>query len=83
MLYQALVKIHLKPGHSDPEGEMTARALKELLYPVKSVRVNKNYIILLESKSKSMAEARVEDMCKRLLANPTKDEYAIQVEKAR
>jgi phosphoribosylformylglycinamidine synthase PurS subunit len=83
MLYRALVEICLKPGHSDPEGETTSRALRELLYPVKSVGVNKNYIILLEAESKIVAEASVEDMCKRLLANPTKDNYAFQVEKAR
>ncbi len=82
MLYKARVEISLKPGHSDPEGKTTAHSLKELKYPVKTVGVSKIYTILLEAKSKNDAESRVEEMCRRLLANPTKDDYRFQVEAA-
>lgn len=82
MLYKARVEVSLKPGHSDPEGKTTARSLKELKYPVKTVGVSKMYTILLEAKSKDDAESRVEEMCRRLLANPTKDNYRFQVEGA-
>lgn len=83
MLYKARVEITLKPGHSDPEGETTTRSLRELGYPVKSVGVSKMYTIMLEANSKSDAEAKVEEMCKKLLANPTKDNYIFQVEEAK
>lgn len=82
MLYKARVEISLKPGHSDPEGETAARSLRELTYPVKSVAVSKVYTILLEAGSKNDAETKIEEMCKKLLANPTKDNYTYQVEKA-
>lgn len=82
MLYKARVEISLKPGHSDPEGETAARSLRELTYPVKSVAVSKVYTILLEAGSKNDAETKIEEMCKKLLANPTKDNYKYQVEKA-
>jgi phosphoribosylformylglycinamidine synthase len=83
MLYKARVEITLKPGHSDSEGETTTRSLRELGYQVKSVGVSKMYTVMLEANSKSDAEAKVEGMCKKLLANPTKDNYIFQVEEAK
>ncbi|MFP3985289.1 MAG: phosphoribosylformylglycinamidine synthase subunit PurS [Candidatus Bathyarchaeia archaeon] len=82
MLFKAKVEVSLKPGHSDPEGETTARSLKELNYPVKNVEVSKMYTIFLEAGSKTEAEAKVDEMCKKLLANPTKDNYTFQVEES-
>lgn len=83
MLYQARVEVSLKLGHSDPEGETTARSLRELAYPVKSVAVSKMYTIDVEAASQKEAGAHIEEMCRRLLANPTKDNYAFKVEEAR
>ncbi len=83
MSYRARVEVSLKPGHSDPEGETTKNSLRELAYPVRSVEVSKMYTIVLEAESKTDAETKVEEMCKRLLANPTKDNYVFQVEETR
>lgn len=80
MRFKAKVEVSLKPGHSDPEGETTAHALRELNYPVKSVTVSKVYIISLEAESKNRANVLLEEMCRRLLANPTKDNYRFEVE---
>ena len=80
MKYRAKIEVSLKPGHSDPEGETAARLLKELGYGVNAVNVSKVYTILLEAQALSEAKAKAEDMCKRLLANPTKDNYTIAVE---
>jgi len=83
MLYKARVEVSLKSGHSDPEGETTTRSLRELAYLVRSVGVSKMYTITLEANSRSDAETKVESMCKKLLANPTKDNYTFQVEEAK
>jgi phosphoribosylformylglycinamidine synthase PurS subunit len=83
MKYRARIEIRLKPGHSDPEGETTTRLLKELGYRVESVNVNKVYNVVLEARSRKEAEAKSEEMCKRLLANPTKDDYTIVIEEGR
>jgi len=80
MKYRAKIEVSLKPGHSDPEGETAARLLKELGYAVNAVNVSKVYTVLLEAKTPSDAKAKAEEMCKRLLANLTKDNYAIAVE---
>jgi len=83
MEYRVRIEVCLKPGHSDPEGETTAGLLKELGYRVDSVDMSKVYSIVLEAASRREAEAKAEEMCRRLLANPTKDDYAIVVEAER
>lgn len=82
MKYVARVEVSLKPGHSDPEGETTRASLSELNYPVKSVRVSKVYEILLDAGSLAEAERCVDGMCRRLLANPVKDDYTFRLEEA-
>jgi phosphoribosylformylglycinamidine synthase len=80
MRYRLRIEVGLKPGHSDPEGETTARLLKELGYRVEAVNVSKVYRVVLEAESRREAETKAEELCKRLLANPTKDNYAIVIE---
>ena len=80
MKYSAKIEVSLKPGHSDPEGETAARLLKELGYAVNAVNVSKAYTILLKAQTPRDAKAKAEEMCKRLLANPTKDNYTIAIE---
>ena len=79
-MYRARIEVNLKSGHSDPEGEMTAQSLKELKFSAKKVNVGKVYEIFFEAESKEKAEKAVEEMCKRLLANPTKDNYSYEIE---
>jgi len=79
MKYRAKIEVSLKPGHSDPEGETTSRLLKELGYSVDSVNVSKVYNVIIESHNAGDAKAKAEEMAKRLLANPTKDNYALSV----
>ncbi len=79
MKYAAKIEVSLKPGHSNPEGETTARLLIELGYRVEAVDVSKVYTVFLEATSPAEAKAKAEEMSKRLLANPTKDNYTISV----
>jgi phosphoribosylformylglycinamidine synthase PurS subunit len=80
MKYCLKIEVSLKPGHSNPEGETTENLLKELGYDVNSVDVSKVYTILLEAKNSHDAKLKGVEMCKRLLANPTKDNYSILIE---
>jgi phosphoribosylformylglycinamidine synthase PurS subunit len=80
MKYRLRIEVSLKPGHSDPEGETAARLLKELGYRVEIANVSKVYSVVLEASSTKEANAKAEEMCKRLLANPTKDNYSIIIE---
>ncbi len=82
-MYLARIEVSLKPGHSDPEGEMTGQSLGELKFSVNKVKVSKVYKIVFEAESRKKAEETVEEMCRRLLANPTKDNYRYEIEEAK
>ena len=79
MKYAAKIEVSLKPGHSNPEGETTARLLMELGYKVHTVDVSKVYTVHLDASTLAEAKAKAEEMSKRLLSNPTKDNYTINV----
>jgi len=80
MRYRVRIEVSLKPGHSDPEGETTAESLKELRYSVEKVNISKIYEIYLQADSLKEAEKNADEMCRKLLANPTKDNYRFDVE---
>jgi phosphoribosylformylglycinamidine synthase len=82
-MYKAKIEVGLKPGHSDPEGEMTSQSLRELKYLVKSVGVSKVYAVIFEAISEKEAEKQIDEMCRRLLANPTKDNYKFEIEETK
>jgi phosphoribosylformylglycinamidine synthase PurS subunit len=83
MQYVARVEVGLKAGHSDPEGETTKDSLVELNYAVESVKVSKVYELHIEASSLEATKKLVDEMCRRLLANPVKDNYTIHVEENR
>ena len=80
MKYEARVEVSLRKGHSDPEGETTKNSLIELGYKVTSVKVSKVYQIALKAESFREAENEVDEICRRLLANPVKDNYDFRIE---
>ncbi|MGD8506325.1 MAG: phosphoribosylformylglycinamidine synthase subunit PurS [Candidatus Bathyarchaeota archaeon] len=80
MKYRARVEVSLKAGHSDPEGETTKKALSELDYPVEALNVSKVYTIHFEASNLREAKQKVDEICRRLLANPVKDEYKFEIE---
>jgi phosphoribosylformylglycinamidine synthase len=79
MRFRAKIEVILKPGYLDPEGDTTTRALRALNYPVKGVSASKAYTVFLEADSRANAESIVDEMCRRLLANPTKDDYTFEI----
>ena len=79
-MYRARIEVSLKLGHSDPEGEMTAQSLRELKFSVKKTSVSKVYVVVFEAQSKPKAQEMVDEMCRKLLANPTKDNYSFKIE---
>jgi phosphoribosylformylglycinamidine synthase len=79
MNFKAFVYVTLKSGYSDPEGDTTADALQGLGYPVNKVRAIKAYEVYFEAEDKKKAERLIDEMCRRLLTNPTKDNYRYEL----
>ena len=80
MKFRARIEISLKKDYLDPESETIKRTLLDLNFPVNDIKTRKVYEILLESGSKKDAEESVRAMCSRLLVNPTKDQFEIEVQ---
>ncbi|MGP3667639.1 MAG: phosphoribosylformylglycinamidine synthase subunit PurS [Candidatus Bathyarchaeota archaeon] len=80
MMFKANVEVKLKPGFFDPEGEAAKEALNDLGYQVYNVRVSKLYSIEFKASSLEDAKKLVDEMCRRLLTNPTKDLYKVEVQ---
>lgn len=79
MRFKFNVKVALKPGLSDPEGETTKNTLVNLGYNVEDVKVSKLYEVILDASSPEEAEGLIDEICIRLLANPTKDNYTFEM----
>ena len=80
-MYLAKVHVTLKPTVNDPQGLTIKGALHDLdFHNVSSVRVGKYMEVVLQEKSRAKAEAQMEDMCRRLLANPVIERYRFELE---
>ncbi|MCL2172742.1 MAG: phosphoribosylformylglycinamidine synthase subunit PurS [Nitrososphaerota archaeon] len=82
MKYIAKVDVSLKSGHINSEGETIEHLLKELGYQVEKTDVSKVYTILLQAPSAVEAKVKAQEISERLLANPAKDNYIINVVEA-
>ena len=77
---KARVHISLKPGVLDPQGQAIGNALKGLGFEgVGEVRQGKLIELELADGDPAAVRARVEDMCRQLLANPVIENYAIEI----
>jgi len=77
---KARVHISLKSGVLDPQGKAIGNALKGLGFDgIGEVRQGKLIELELADGDPAAARARVEDMCRQLLANPVIENYAIEI----
>lgn len=75
----AEIRIELKPGVADPEGQNTKKTLELLGFEgIKNVRSMKLFEIDLEM-DENRARSSCEEMCRKLLANPVIQSYRIDV----
>jgi phosphoribosylformylglycinamidine synthase PurS subunit len=78
---RARVHVRLKDGVLDPQGATIGHALGQLGFAgVGQVRQGKLIELQLDDTDRAHAEARVRDMCERLLANPVIETYTITIE---
>jgi len=73
------VLVRLKPGILDVQGSAVKRALGGLGFnDVAELRIGKVIEMDVEAPSAAEARARVDDMCRKLLANPILEDYSIE-----
>jgi len=77
---KAKIIITLKSGVLDPQGKAIEGALKGLGFEgVSDVRQGKEIELKLDAANEADARAKAEEMCKKLLANPVMENYAIEI----
>ncbi len=77
---KARIHVSLKPGVLDPQGKAIGNALHALGFAgVGEVRQGKLIELDLADTDAAAARARVEEMCRQLLANPVIENYAIEI----
>jgi phosphoribosylformylglycinamidine synthase len=81
MKFSAEVRVTLKEGIADPQGQTIERALPALGFDgVNDVRVGKHIELTVEASGPEEAEARVREMCEQLLANPVIETFEVTVQ---
>lgn len=74
------VFVSLKNGVLDPQGKAIERSLHTLGYgEVQGVRVGKFLEFSIDAPSREAAEARIREMCDKLLANPVIEDYRFEM----
>lgn len=77
-----LAKVYVTPKKAilDPQGKAIAHSLHTLEYSeVGDVRMGKYLEIRLQGLSRTQAEQRVEEMCRRLLANLVMEDFRFEI----
>ena len=76
--YQAEVRITPRAGLLDPEGAAVEHALQSLEFAsVHEVRVGRLVRLRLNAPSEGAAREHIDEMCRKLLANPVTEDYEI------
>jgi phosphoribosylformylglycinamidine synthase len=78
---KAVVRVDLKAGVLDPQGQAVAHALQGLGFSeVEAARQGKIIELDLAGTDRAAAEARVREMCEALLANTVIERYEVWLE---
>ena len=77
---KARIVVRLRPGILDPQGTTIRRALEGLGFPeVRDMRVGKLIDLTLDETDAGRARQRLDEMCRKLLANPVVEDYTCEV----
>ena len=77
---KARVFVRLKEGVLDPQGKTIQRSLQTLGYDeVSGVRLGKVFEVDLEATDVTRARERLDEMCRRLLANPVIEDFEVEL----
>ena len=81
-MYLAKVYITLKPTVNDPQGLTIKGALHNLGFAsVEDVRAGKYIEVRIEENDPAKAQEQMNEMCRKLLANPVIENYRFDLEK--
>jgi phosphoribosylformylglycinamidine synthase len=79
-MLEARIHVTLKKSVLDPQGDTVRSALAALGFQgVEDCRVGKFLVLRLAERDPAKAKTQVEEMCRKLLANPVIEDYLFQI----
>ena len=81
--WRARITVRLAPGVNDPQGNAVADSLRSMGHAdVRDVRVGRVVDLVIEAPDEGSARARVDELCRALLANPVIETWETDVRAA-
>jgi phosphoribosylformylglycinamidine synthase subunit PurS len=78
--YEVRIEVGHRPGILDPQGGVIERALPALGWGnVSHVRVGKSIRLSVDAPDEETVRAQVDEMCRKLLANPVIEDFAVEI----
>jgi phosphoribosylformylglycinamidine synthase PurS subunit len=77
---KATVLVRPKEGILDPQGQAVEQSLRKLGFDVAQARVGRVVDVEVDAASADEARAKVDEMCRQLLANPLIESYQIEIQ---
>lgn len=78
--YRAEIDIMPLKALLDPQGKAVTGSMKNLGLPeIQNVRIGKHVTLEIEASSKEVASSKVEEACKKLLANEIMESYTFEI----
>jgi phosphoribosylformylglycinamidine synthase subunit PurS len=79
-MIEARIHVTLKKSVLDPQGDTVKSGLASLGFStVHDCRIGKFMVLRLNETDATTAKAKVDEMCRKLLANPVIEEYVFQI----
>lgn len=80
MKYRAEIDVMPLKALLDPQGKAVTGSMKNLGLPeIENVRIGKHITLEIEAASKDLATAKVDEACKKLLANQIMEFYEFEI----
>lgn len=83
MKFKANIDIMPLEALLDPQGKAVSQSMGNVgLGEITNVRIGKHITLFVEAASKDVASAKVDEACKKLLANQIMESYSFELEEA-
>jgi phosphoribosylformylglycinamidine synthase len=80
-MLEAKIHVTLKKSVLDPQGDTVRGALASLGFQgVSDCRIGKFMVLRLSERDPAKAKVQVDEMCRKLLANPVIEDYVFQID---
>lgn len=83
MKFKAEIDVMPLPALLDPQGKAVTNSMGNLgLNEISGVRIGKHISLIVEADSEDGAKSKVDEVCKKLLANQIMEGYSFELEAA-